>query len=279
MKPIRIFNDIYTDYQRVYFSCFRDISENTSYSRPPEYDFMIETVSNGMVKKHSYDIAENNPELKAYIKISSYMKLLEVEKELTDWLVSLYNATNSTIIDLPRKDLTEYVESKLKIKYKVILVQHSKVKGTAILKPVPGHIILRELDTNIVHIFWDGLDCSYSDKSYKDRMRALFNYINNEIGDCGNWIDDSQINVEAYNSYEHLFKGMVVSKAVTKFHNIGDAKGIDISKLPYQHQITSFDEPEKLTELYKQISKDRKSTKGQSLWKSLKYQTKEDNSL
>lgn len=263
MKPIRIYNDIYTDYQKVYFSCFRDVSENTSYSRQPEYDFTIETVSNDMVKKHSYDIAESNPELKAYIKISSYMKLLEVEKELTDWLVSLY-ADKYPIIDLPRKDLTEYVESKLKIKYKVILVQHSKVKGTAILKPVPGHIILRELDTNIVHIFWNGLDYSYSDKPYNDRMRALFSYINNEIGDCGVWLDDNQINVEAYDSFEHLFKGMVASKAVTKFHNISDVKGIDISELPYQHRITSFNEPEKLAELYEQISKDRKAQKNKS---------------
>lgn len=254
MKPIRIFNDIYTDYQRVYFSCFRDVSENTSYSRPPEYDFTIETVSNGVVKKHRYDVAENNPDMKSYIKISSSKRLLDIENNLTDWLVSLY-ADKYPIIDLPRKDLTEYVESKLKIKYKVILVQHSKVKGTAILKPVPGHIILRELDTNIVHIFWNGMDYSYSDKPYNDRMRALFSYINEEIGDCGNWVDDSQINVEAYNSYEHLFKGMVTSKAVTKFHNIGDVKGIDISKMPYQHQITSFDEPEKLAELYNQISK------------------------
>ena len=260
MKPIRIYNDIYTDYQRVYFSCFRNVSENTSYSRPPEYNFIIETVSDDGVKKHSYDIAESNPELKAYIKISSYMKLLEVEKELTDWLVSLY-ADKYPIIDLPRKDLTEYVERQLKIKYKVILVQHSKIKDTAILKPIPGHIILRELDTDIVHIFWNGLDYSYSDKPYNDRMKALFNYINKEMGDCGVWLDDNQINVEAYDSYEHLFKGMVASKAVTKFHNIGDNKGIPTNKMPYQHQITSFNEPEKLAELYEQISKDKKSTK------------------
>lgn len=261
MKPIRIYNDIYTDYQKVYFSCFRDVSENTSYSRPPEYDFTIETVSNGMVKKHSYDIAENNPELKAYIKISSYMKLLEVEKELTDWLVAFYSDNKYPVINLPRDVITEAVGSKLKIKYKVILVQHSKVKDTAILRPIPGHIILRELDTNIVHIFWDGLDCSYSGKPYNDRMKALFSYINKEIGDCGVWLDDSQINVEAYDSFEHLFKGMVASKSVTKFHNIGDVKGIDISELPYQHRITSFNEPEKLVELYEQISKDRKSSK------------------
>jgi len=91
-------------------------------------------------------------------------------------------------------------------------------------------------------------------------MRALFNYINKEIGDCGNWVDDSQINVEAYNSYEHLFKGMVTSKAVTKFHNISDNEGIVVGELPYPHRITSFD-AEKLAELYKQISKDKKSTK------------------
>ena len=257
MKPIRIFNDIYTDYQKVYFSCFRDVSENTSYSRPPEYNFTIETVSNGEVIKHRYDVAESNPELKAYIKISSYMKLLDVESTLTDWLVSLYAVDKYPIINLSRKNITEVVERQLKIKYKVILVQHSKVKGTAILKPVPGHIILRELDTNIVHIFWNGLDYSYSNRPYNDRMRALFNYINKEIGDCGVWLDDNQINVEAYDSFEHLFKGMMVSKAVTKFHNIGDV----IGDMPYQHKITSFNEPEKLAELYEQISKDRKSSK------------------
>ena len=261
MKPIRIFNDIYTDYQKVYFSCFRDVSENTSYSRQPEYDFTVETVSNGEVIKHRYDVAENNPDMKSYIKISSYMKLLEVEKELTDWLVAFYGDKYS-IIDLSRENITEAVERQLKIKYRVILVQHSKIKDTAILKPIPGHIILRELDTEIVHIFWNGLDYSYSGKPYNDRMRALFNYINKEIGDCGNWVDDSQVNVEAYNSYEHLFKGMVTSKAVTKFHNISDnGEGIVVGELPYQHKLTSFDEPEKLAKLYEQISKDKKSTK------------------
>lgn len=261
MKPIRIYNDIYTDYQKVYFSCFRDVSENTSYSRQPEYDFTVETVSNGEVIKHRYDVAENNPDMKSYIKISSYKRLLDIENNLTDWLVSLYAVDKYPIINLSRKSITEVVERQLKIKYRVILVQHSKIKDTAILKPIPGHIILRELDTDIVHIFWNGLDYSYMNKPYNDRMRALFNYINKEIGDCGNWVDDSQINVEAYNSYEHLFKGMVTSKAVTKFHNISGNKGIPTNKMPYQHQITSFNEPEKLAELYEQISKDKKSTK------------------
>ena len=95
-------------------------------------------------------------------------------------------------------------------------------------------------------------------------MKALFSYINNEIGDCGVWLDDSQINVEAYDSFEHLFKGMVTSKAVTKFHNIGDVKGIDISKMPYQHQITSFYEPESLLNYMNKSAKIEKAQKNKS---------------
>ena len=69
MKPIRIFNDIYTDYQRVYFSYQMAKNDNSE----PRLLFNIETVSNEL-QKHSYDIVRGDKEIQSMMYISRYIK-------------------------------------------------------------------------------------------------------------------------------------------------------------------------------------------------------------
>ena len=69
MKPIRIFNDIYTDYQRVYFSYQMAKNDNSE----PRLLFNIETVSNEL-QKHSYDIVRGDKEIQSMMNISRYIK-------------------------------------------------------------------------------------------------------------------------------------------------------------------------------------------------------------
>ena len=206
-------NDIYTDYQRVYFSVFKD--RNTSeYKRTPEFYFTLETVSNGELEKHRYDIVYCDKELQSTINASSDRRLIIKENELTDWLVALYGS-NYPIIDLKRDVIKKAVRDSLQIKYKVLLV---KEYVNVYLKTVQGHIILREIATDDIYIIWNGLDNNNLGKDsyryncgiskYEWDMQTLFEYISNKIGDCGKWRDMEQVNVEVYDDYEHLFNSI-----------------------------------------------------------------------
>lgn len=209
MKPIRILDDIYTDYQRVYFSCRRGKDSNTT----PELLFNVETVSDEL-KKHSYDIAYRDREIQSLINISSDSRILKKENDLTDWLVAQYES-NYPIIDLKRDVIKEAVRDNLQIKYKVLFV---KEYVNVFLKTVPGHIILREIATDDIYIIWNGLDNNNLGKDnyryncgiskYEWNMQTLFEYISNKIGDCGKWRDMEQVNVEVYDDYEHLFNSI-----------------------------------------------------------------------
>lgn len=210
-------NDIYTDYQRVYFSVFKD--RNTSeYKRTPEFYFTLETVSNGELEKHRYDIAYCDKELQSTINASSDRRLIIKENELTDWLVALYG-DNYPIINLSREVITKKVKDTLKFKYKVLLVKKFISPGGGIfLKTVPGHIILREIATDDIYIIWNGLDNNELNNGHYDyssgttkydfNMRVLFNTISKQIGDCGDWRNSEQVNVEVYDDYEHLFNSI-----------------------------------------------------------------------
>ena len=182
MKPIRIFDDIYTDYQRVYFSYQRAKNDNSE----PRLLFNIETVSNEL-QKHSYDIVRGDKDIQSMINISSYNRLIEKERALTDWLVALYG-DKYPIIDLSQDNIREAVREILipKYKYRVLLV-----KRFELLETIPGHIILREIATGNIKIIWNNLDNNNMNQiSFKARMEALFSYINENIGDCGIFIDD-----------------------------------------------------------------------------------------
>lgn len=209
MKPIRILDDIYTDYQRVYFSCRRGKDSNTT----PELLFNVETVS-GETKKHSYDIAYRDKEIQSLINISSDGRILKKENDLTDWLVALYG-DNYSIIDLKRDVIKKAVRDSLQIKYKVLLVKSYIGSNVNVyLKTIPGHIILRDIETDDIYIIWNGLNNNdlslnhYSTSKYNLNMKALFEYITKKIGDCGNWRDSEQVNVEAYDDYEHLLNSI-----------------------------------------------------------------------
>lgn len=210
MKSIRILDDIYTDYQRVYFSCRRGKDSNTT----PELLFNVETVS-GELKKHSYDIAYRDKEIQSLINISSDGRILKKENDLTDWLVALYG-DNYPIIDLKRDVIKKAVRDSLQIKYKVLFIKgYVSSSGKTYLKTVPGHIILREIATDDIYIIWNGLnnnDLSVGYRSdiskYEWNMQTLFEYVNTKIGDCGNWRDSEQVNIEVYDDYEHLFNSI-----------------------------------------------------------------------
>lgn len=215
MKPIRIVNDIYTDYQRVYFSCFKD-KNMSEYKRAPELLFNVETVSPDELKKHSYDIAYRDKEIQSLINISSDGRILKKENDLTDWLVALY-VDNYPIINLSREVITKKVKDTLNFKYKVLLVKKftSRVGSGIFLKTIPGHIILREIATDDIYIIWNGKDNDDLSVGYRSdiskyewNMQTLFEYVNTKIGDCGNWRDSEQVNVEVYDDYEHLFNSI-----------------------------------------------------------------------
>lgn len=241
MKPIRILDDIYTDYQRVYFSCRRGKDSNTT----PELLFNVETVS-GETKKHSYDIAYRDKEIQSLINISSDDRILKKENDLTDWLVALYG-DNYPIIDLKRDVIKKAVRDNLQIKYKVLLV---KEYVNVYLKTVPGHIILREVATDDIYIIWNGKDNDDLSVGYRSdiskyewNMQTLFEYINTKIGDCGNWRNSEQVNVEVYDDYEHLFNSIPAGNGKIIIQDVyKDYMECGIPKKPkYAYKLSSAD--------------------------------------
>lgn len=250
MKPIRILDDIYTDYQRVYFSCRRGKDSNTT----PELLFNVETVSNEL-KKHSYDIAYRDKEIQSLINISSDGRILKKENDLTDWLVALYG-DNYPIIDLKRDVIKKAVRDSLQIKYKVLLV---KEYVNVYLKTVPGHIILREIATDDIYIIWNGLNNNdlslnhYSTSKYNLNMRVLFEYINTKIGDCGNWRDSEQVNVEVYDDYEHLFNSIPAGNGKIIIQDVyrDYMKCEEPEKVKYAYKLSSADIRDKSVALHK----------------------------
>ena len=248
MKPIRILDDIYTDYQRVYFSCFKD-KNMSEYKRAPELLFNVETVSPDELKKHSYDIAHCDKEIQSLINISSDGRILKKENDLTDWLVALYG-DYYPIIDLKRDVIKKAVRDSLQIKYKVLFIKGYVSSGKAYLKTVPGHIILREIATDDIYIIWNGKDNDDLSVGYRSdiskyewNMQTLFEYINTKIGDCGNWRDSEQVNVEVYDDYEHLFNSIPVGNGKIIIQDVyKDYMECGIPKKPkYAYKLSSDD--------------------------------------